>query len=117
MTVAQIAPPRPIFPPAKIKAIEFWLWFFIEDYHGEAPLRLHLIDEYEEDGTPKWSPDFMNWIEMEEFEGARGRKSYRRARDQRIRTTRAFRKLRLKAPREFDVLFAFVVHQVSIPSL
>lgn len=110
-------PPAPIFPPAKIKAIEFWLRVFVEDYHGEAPLRLHLIDEYESDGTPKWSPDFTNWVELEEFEGARGRKHDKRTRDQRIRTTRAFRKLRVKAPREFDVLYAFVVHQISIPEL
>lgn len=109
------APPQPIFPRDKLKEIAFWLRVFIEDWHGEVPLRIHGRDTGH-DGAPGWHYEFENWIEREEFEGNR-EGVRKRQRDQRIRTTRAFRKLRKKAPREFDVLYSIVVHQMSITEL
>lgn len=103
----------PIFPPDKMKQVAFWLRVFMEDWHGEAPLRIHHRDTAK-DGSPDWHPDFARWIELEEFEGRQRAKNPARVRDQRIRTTRAFRKLRKRAPREFDVLYCLVVHRMTL---
>lgn len=107
--------PDPVFPSAKMKEVAFWLRVFIEDWHGEAPMRLHGRDTAR-DGSPEWHPDFSRWVEREDFEGNR-KMNPKRVRDQRIRTTRAFRKLRKKAPREFDVLYCIVVHRMTLQEL
>lgn len=87
----------------------------MEDWHGEVPIKIHGADTAL-DGSPQWHPDFSNWIEREEFEG-NPEAPRKRQHDQRIRTTRAFRKLRKKAPREFDVLYSIVVHRLSLEDL
>ena len=95
-----------------MKYVAFWMRVFIEDWHGEIPLRIHSW-ELGADGAPMWHPDFARWIEKEDFEGGpRGDK--KRNSDQRIRTTRAFRKLRKTAPREFDVLYCLVAHRMRL---
>jgi hypothetical protein len=91
--------------------VAFWMRVFIEDWHGEIPLRIHSW-ELGDDGAPMWHPDFARWIEKEDFEG--GPRNKKRNSDQRIRTTRAFRKLRKTAPREFDVLYCLVVHRMRL---
>lgn len=97
-----------------MKEVAFWLLCFMEGWHGETPLRIHSRN-VGDDGAPDWHPDFARWIEREEWEG--GKKMRRRQSDQRIKTTRAFRRLRTKAPREFDVVYSIVVHRSTMQEL
>jgi hypothetical protein len=81
-------------------------------WREETPLRIH-SDAIDAGGAPAWHPEFERWIDRgheEKGRDSRGR-SLREPRnpDQRLRTTRAFRKLRRKNVREFEVLYRTVV--------
>ena len=84
------------------KQAELWLKVFTADWHGEVPLKLHQR-ELALDGTPSLSPEFARFL----YSGERGPQNP----DDRLRTTRAFRRLRRRAPREFDVLYMLVAHR------
>lgn len=71
------------------------------EWHGEIPLKIH-DRSFDRGGTPQWSPDFRRYIT------ARTSPSERNP-DSRLRTTRAFRLLRRKAVREFEVVYRIVV--------
>ena len=103
----------PVFPPEVMKHVAFWLRVFMEEWHGEVPLKIHSW-ELGRDGAPQWHPDFARWIEREDEAEERRRNREHRQTDARIRTTRAFRKLRKTAPREFDVLYCLVVHRMRL---
>lgn len=93
-----------VIPPEVIKGFHVWLVFFRDLWWGEIPIRIHQR-ETAPDGTPEWHHDFTRWLYAE----PPSRSAYGRTDpDQRLRTTRAFRKLRRKAPREFDVLYLMV---------
>jgi len=82
-----------------------WLGFFRSLWWGEIPMKIHQRD-FDEGGFPEWHPDFARWMFADPPE--REKVYGRRDEDPRLRTTRAFRKLRRKAPREFDVLYLLV---------
>lgn len=109
-------------PHEAVKQTFFWLEQFSRDWRGEAPLKLH-----EGHGglgaAPAFTDEFNNYIgrikcasplchECRCQNPTCKRCAWRRKEDgaqrnstHRTRTTRAFRKLRAQAPREFDVLY------------
>lgn len=95
----------PAISPETWKQALLWIEVFKQDWHGEVPTKLH-TSQLGDDGAPQFSPEFDRYLNA--------RDPSRRNPDDRLRTTRAFRKLRRKAPREFDVLYMVVVHHMSI---
>lgn len=95
-------------PPEVIKGFNMWLKFFRELWWEETPVRIHQR-EIDPGGAPQWHPEFAKWLFTEPQRGTGYQKQSET--DQRLRTTRAFRKLRRKAPREFDVLYLMVARK------
>ena len=96
-----------VIPPEVIHGFNTWLGFFRDLWWGEIPIRIHQRD-FAEGGTPEWHPEFAKWL----YADPPRRESYgKHDPDQRLRTTRAFRKLRRKVPREFDVLYLMVARK------
>lgn len=98
----------PVIPDATWKQALLWVEVFKQDWHGEIPTKLH-VAQLGDDGAPQFSPEFDRYL----FAGD----PKRRNPDDRLRTTRAFRRLRRKAPREFDVLYMMVAHRMGIPKI
>lgn len=71
---------------------------------GEVPLRIHSRDTGN-DGAPAWHKDFSRYLFASEMDDNR----WRDHSDHRIRTTRAFRRLRKHNPREYEVLYRVCV--------
>jgi hypothetical protein len=99
------------------KVINFWVIEWRKMWKQETPNRIH-SREVDQGGAPDWHPEFRRWIDRGAEEGGLDHSGRRlrspRNPDQRLRTTRAFRKLRNKNPREFEVLYRTVVKQHSI---
>jgi hypothetical protein len=70
----------------------------------ETPLRIHSRDTAD-DGTPRWHHEFANWIFRSDVKDRRWAENP----DARIRTKRAFRKLREQNAREYEVLYRVCV--------
>jgi hypothetical protein len=81
-----------------------WLAFFSDEWEEETPTQIHQR-QFDDGGAPQWHPEFAAWLD-----GTKKRD------ERRLRTTRAFRKLRRKAPREFDVLYCICKHKMTTPS-
>lgn len=94
----------PTLDPKLWKHAELWLKVFTADWHGEIPLKLHQ-HQLAIDGTPQLSPEFARFLYAGESQ---------QNPEDRLRTTRAFRRLRRKAPREFDVLYMLVAHRRTV---
>ena len=122
-----------MFSEAKLKDTAKWLAYFRHDWDMEVPLKLHAygVDDGHGLGGPPLSPEFERYLGPICFCGrkpvcAPGCRTGRggqhlptcdrgcpsefvvkktRNHDARLRTTRAFRKLRKVAPREFDALY------------
>lgn len=110
-----------VFPKAKIEETSYWIREFRDDWNKEVPVRLHGYgtDAGHGLGGPPFNPEFEHWLGQICFCGRKynpktGEKgcpsmeiqvSRNRNTESRQRTTRAFRKLRKMAPREFDVLY------------
>lgn len=114
-------------PRADLHRAAFWLNSLGEDWRGDVPLRLHSKDTTKE-GTIDFSPEFARYIgELECKQPDCQECSSRRARqknaqgwrnpESRLRATRAFRKLRKTAPREFDALYLYCISQFSISEI
>ena len=97
-----------VIPPEVIKGFNVWLGFFRDLWWGEIPIRVHQRDTAP-DGTPDWHPEFTAWLMADPHRSSKF--DIHRDLDQRLRTTRSFRKLRRKAPREFDVLYLMVARK------
>lgn len=95
-------------PEAVWRQAELWVMVFQSDWHGEIPTKLH-TSQLAEDGAPQLAPEFARYL----FSGEPNRRNP----DDRLRTTRAFRRLRRKAPREFDVLYLRVAHRMSLEKI
>lgn len=121
------------FSPKKLEETSFWIREFRQDWHLETPLKLHAygVDDGHGLGSPPYHPEFERYLGPICFCGRRpscdprcragensrhlstcdrgcpSERKPRRSRnhDSRLRTTRAFRKLRKVAPREFDALY------------
>jgi hypothetical protein len=121
------------FSKAKLDETSFWLAQFREDWRLETPIRIHGfgVDDGHGLGGPPFHPEFEHYLGPICFCGRKAQcapgcrvsvggrhlttcdpgcpteRVPKRSRntDSRLRTTRAFRKLRRVAPREFDVLY------------
>jgi hypothetical protein len=84
-----------------------WVTNFRDYWYDEIPLRLHNRD-VAEDGSPQIHPDFARWLSVD-YQGQRSDDRWSGNPEPRVRTTRAFRKLRKKAVREFEVCYRIIV--------
>jgi hypothetical protein len=94
------------FPSAVLKSTGYWLSRFSNDYHGEIPTKIHNGD-IANDGSPQWHPDFARWLTAREVIDT-PRPEYP-TEEKRLRTTRAMRRLRKEAIREFEVVYRVMV--------
>lgn len=104
------------FPSQVIIGVNWWVNTWTSMWRGEIPSKIHSRD-IDAGGAPEWTSEFRRWIERTEDEvhGQRRRTYAPRNDDARLRTTRAFRKLRAKNPREYEVLYRTVVLRHSLP--
>lgn len=94
-----------------------WLQFFADEWTGEVPLRVHGggVDDGHGLGGPAFHADFIRWLgPICTCPACHRETQKRRNSESRTRATRAFRKLRKVAPREFDVLYSICVLRNSI---
>jgi hypothetical protein len=94
------------FPPAVLKSTGYWLARLSADYRGEIPQKIHNGD-IATDGAPQWHPDFARWLTAREVIST-PRPEYPTP-ENRLRTTRALRRLRKEAIREFEVVYRVMV--------
>jgi hypothetical protein len=80
---------------------------FRDDWLDEVPTRIH-SGGLGQGGTPEWSPDFARWLGVDYY-GPKSDERWANNSEPRVRTKRAFRKLRKKAIREFEVCYRIVV--------
>jgi hypothetical protein len=119
-----------VFPKEKIEETSHWIQEFREDWVSEVPLKMHAYgtDDGHGLGGPPFHPEFEHWLGQicfcgRKFNPATGepgcpslelQMTKRRTNTaSRQRTTRAFRKLRKVAPREFDALYLMCALQAS----
>lgn len=85
---------------------------FAIDWYGEVPIRLHESRQIGEDGAPRLHPDFIGYLEdglHDKLNAFRSTKSRMvEIESPKRRVSKAFRILRRKAPKEFDVLYCMV---------
>lgn len=116
----------------RLDMILWWMHQFAKDWtiQGEVPMRIHesgMGQAFGLGSAPPFAPEFMGYIgELEcKIEGCeeciakRKRDSDPRSknRQNRTRTTRAFRKLRRFAPREFDACYMAIVHRQTLAQI
>lgn len=87
---------------------------FADDWQMETPMRIHGRNEFgswlDNGGGPAFSAEFSRWIaESEEDHGRSSDRGPYHNSPARLRVTRAFRRLRQRAPREYDVMHALCV--------
>lgn len=82
---------------------------FSIDWYGETPIRLH-SSQIALDGSPELHGDFVGYLEDGMNDKRRGDVRSKRVEldTPRRRVSKAFRLLRRKAPKEFDVLYCMV---------
>lgn len=77
------------------------MWELASYWNDELPLRIH-SRAVGEGGTPEWHPDFDRWMRKpDNFNDRR----WAEHPEPRVKTTRAFRKLRTRSPREYEVVY------------
>lgn len=118
MTTAWIREFPGTVPRGEMHKAEFWLNGLAEDWRGEVPMRLHSAGHFGLGSAPPFSPEFVGYIGRLECNNPNcqecGRKdngATRRWRNDegRWRATKAFRRLRAVAPREFDALYLYCI--------
>lgn len=82
-----------------------WLSVFSKEWHSEVPLKIH-VAQLDRSGTPRWSPEFAQWISGKQ----------RGPNPDRFRITTAMRNLRRVSPRQYEVLYRIMVLGESIES-
>ncbi len=89
----------------------FWLQRFRGDFLGDIPQQIH-NGSIADDGSPQWHPDFARWLTAREVINTP--RPEVRTSENRLRTTRALRRLRKTAIREFEVVYRVMVVGSSI---
>lgn len=84
-----------------------WMVDFRDYWHDEMPIKIH-NGALGEGGSPEWHPDFSRWLSID-YRGKRCDQRWADNPEPRVRTTRAFRKLRKKSVREFEVCYRIIV--------
>lgn len=104
-----VVTPRTVtIPPDVLATTAKWMVDFREYWHDELPTQIHVRSGYGEGGTPAWHPDFERWLGIDYY-GKRSDQRWSENSEPRIRTTRAFRKLRKKAVREYEVCYRIII--------
>ena len=102
--------------PAKVKQYHYWLTEYRADWRREVPYRIHEKGTYGLGSAPPYAPEFVAYIGdicKDDKCSCKRRKTGDRKDDARYRTTRAFRKLRKAAPREFDAMYMYCMHDMT----
>jgi len=94
------------FPNEVLESTGYWLGRFAADYRAESPSRIH-NREIADDGSPQWHPDFLRWLTAREVIDTP--RPDVPTPEQRLRTTRAMRRLRKEAVREYEVIYRVMV--------
>ena len=97
-------------PPEQLRLITFWVNEWGRMWRVESPQRLH-SRSIDAGGAPEWHPEFARYLTREDREDHR---QVHHNPDQRLRTTRAFRKLRNVNAREFEVLYRTSVKRLPL---
>lgn len=103
--------------PSDLQQTAQWLQFFADEWMNEVPLNVHsrAVDDGHGLGGLAFHADFIRWLgPICKCNTCIQEEKKRRNSDSRTRTTKAFRKLRKVAPREFDVLYSLCVLRNSI---
>lgn len=81
-------------------------------WKDEAPSRIHSRD-VSEGGTPEWHRDFERWMtgSVNQFNDRKWAENP----EPRVKTTRAFRKLRQRSPREYEVVYRTAILGIPFP--
>ena len=106
----------------------FWLNTLGEDWRGDIPLRLHEGGLAQQGAAPPFSSEFIRYVGYLEcsipecgeckVERAKTRNAQGwRNPESRLRATRAFRKLRKIAPREFDALYLYCISRYTVSEI
>lgn len=88
-----------------------WAETFGREWRREVPMRIH-SREIAADGSPEWHPEFGKWLTSSAVERDR-----RDTPQPRLRTTKAMRRLRKIAPREYEVLYRLLILGDSIEGI
>jgi hypothetical protein len=84
---------------------------FASYWNEELPLRIH-SRAIGEGGTPEWHQDFARWMgKADQLDDRRWRTNP----EPRVKTTRAFRKLRKVAVREYEVVYRTAILKIPFP--
>jgi hypothetical protein len=104
-------------PKEKLQTYVYWLREYAIDWQGEIPYRLHLPGTFGLGSAPPYSPEFIGYLghincgnegcKQCREEDVRLRRYKGGPNDAKYRTTKAFRKLRRVAPREFDAMWMY----------
>ena len=114
-------------PKTELHRAAFWLQSLGEDWRGDIPMRVHEKSTTTE-GTLSFSPEFVGYIgylecKMPDCPECRKQRAQQknaegwRNPEARRRATRAFRKLRRVAPREFDALYLYCINRMTITEI
>ena len=103
-----------IIPAGVLHETAVWMIDLHDYWHSEIPLKLHTF-EMGIGGTPQWHPDFASWLGIDYYSD-RSDRNWEKNPEPRIRTTRAFRKLRKKAIREFELCYRVIILGEPIPA-
>jgi hypothetical protein len=79
-------------------------------WNEELPLRIHQR-ALDDGGVPDWHGDFALWLGRANVFDDR---KWREHPEPRVKTTRAFRKLRKFAPREFEVVYRTAILHIPV---
>lgn len=99
--------PSQAIPDSVLAFTAKWVTDFRDYWHSEVPLRLHSRDTAD-DGSPRIHPDFARWLAID-YKNNHSDRQWLDNPEPRVRTTRAFRKLRKKAVREYEVCYRIIV--------
>ena len=111
--------------PAKdLHRAAYWLKELAQDWRGDVPYRLHEKGVYGLGSAPPFSPEFIGYVgflecrvpDCRECRKNKHERQYHNP-EPRLRATRAFRKVREVAPREFDVLYLYCVQRQTISGI
>ena len=125
----------PLFDEAEIDQARRTLSYFAQDWADEVPMRIHESGHDSHWGlgsSPPFAPEFIGYIgglSCRNIHCTRCRKAstnaprdgeeylFTKRNNHKVRTTRAFRKLRKHAPLEYDVLWMAVMYHFTIAQI
>lgn len=90
-----------------LKETESLLDRFRSEFKGEIPQRIHSREGLDDGGVPQWHPEFARWLTAREIIDTPS--PLISTPEHRLRTTRAMRKLRRLAVRQYEVVWRVCV--------